>query len=289
MKVLVLGGSGMLGHKLVHCWRDRFDVWTTFRHSASSFEKYGFYEKRKIFENVQAENFDSVLRVLAELKPDVVVNCIGLIKQLKESKSIIPTLTLNSIFPHRLALACEVAGARMITLSTDCVFSGEKADYKEDDVADAIDLYGRSKFLGEVTAANCLTVRTSIIGRELGSAHSLVEWFLSNQNKIVKGFRKAIYTGFPTVVFADILADIIEKQPDLSGVWHISSDPINKFDLLNLIKEAYQVNIGIEPFDDFAIDRSLNSDKFREATGFAPQSWENMIEQMAADSRLINY
>ena len=273
----------MLGHKLVQMWSSRFDVWTTLRGNFSGFERFRIFDKSKTIASVQVDNFDSVVNAFAESRPDAVVNCIGVIKQLKTAKDPIPTLTTNAIFPHRLAKLCKTAGARLITLSTDCVFSGRTGNYTEQDVPDAEDLYGRSKNMGEVEGDDCLTIRTSIIGRELESAHSLVEWFLSNRDSGVRGFTKAIYSGFPTIVLADILANLIENYPKLNGVWQVSSEPVNKYELLLLIRRAYNLNIEIEPDDDFQIDRSLDSSRFRRETGFAPPSWEEMIHQMAAD------
>ncbi|MBV9959025.1 MAG: SDR family NAD(P)-dependent oxidoreductase, partial [Acidobacteria bacterium] len=141
----------------------------------------------------------------------------------------------------------------------------------------------RTKYLGEAKGEGSLTLRTSIIGRELGTAHSLVEWFLSNRGGKVKGFQHAIYSGFPTIVMADIIADLIERHKDLSGLYHVSSEPINKYELLRLMREAYRVEIEIEPETEFRIDRSLDSQKFRAATGFTPDTWPQMIERMAAD------
>ena len=285
MKILILGGAGMLGHKLVQQWRERFEVWTTVRGNYSSVERFGFFEREKTSTNVAAENFDSIVRAFVVAKPDVVVNCIGVIKQLMGAKDPILTLSVNSIFPHRVAQLCQVSGARFITLSTDCVFSGEKGDYRETDTPDAVDLYGQSKHWGEVTNENCLTVRTSIIGRELGTAHSLIDWFLSNRglNRPLKGFTGAIYTGFPATVLADILADIIEMRPNLSGLWHISSDPINKFNLLQMVNEEFNAGLEIESDSDFHCDRSLNSDLYRTEFNFKPSPWAQMIKQMASD------
>ena len=283
-RILILGGSGMLGHKLVQMWRERFDVFATLRGNSERFAKYGIFDSSKTLTNVSAEDFDTVVKAFTAAKPDVVVNCIGVIKQLETAKDPIPTLTVNAIFPHRLAKLCQTAGARLITLSTDCVFSGQKGNYAENETPDATDLYGQSKRWGEVAGENCLTVRSSIIGREIDSAHSLVEWFLSNRGGRVRGFTNAIYSGFPTVVMADILADLIENHPDLNGLWQISSDPINKFELIKLINEVFDAGIEIEPYEDFYCDRSLNSDRFRREINFAPQSWSEMVRRMAADS-----
>lgn len=273
----------MLGHKLYQCYKEVFDTWTCVRSSLKDLEKYGFYDPGKVFQEIDIFDLEKIERITEKLKPDVVINCVGIIKQLPVSKDVIRTLTVNAIFPHRLAELSESKGFRLINISTDCVFKGTKGNYTEEDEADAADLYGRSKNLGEVLQKNCLTIRTSIIGRELGTSHSLVDWFLNNEGGNVKGFVNAIYSGFPTIVFADIIADLIINYPKLEGLYHISSEPINKFDLLNLIKKAFQADIEIEPFEDFRIDRSLSCEKFKSITGFEPLSWETMIEKMAAD------
>jgi dTDP-4-dehydrorhamnose reductase len=283
MKVLIFGGNGMLGHKLVQQLQNRFEVWTTLRSKTESFESLRAINSDNVIYNVEVENFGLVQEIVFKLKPDAIINAVGIIKQLPTSKDVIKILKINSIFPHQLAQLAEVCGFRLINISTDCVFNGRKGNYKEEDVADAEDLYGKSKNLGEVVAANCLTLRTSIIGRELGTSHSLVEWFLSNRGGKVRGFTNAIYTGFPTVILAEIIADLLENFRDLNGLYHVSSEPINKFDLLNLVREYYKVEIQIEPDDDFRIDRSLDSTKFRKETGFAPLKWEKMVEIMAED------
>lgn len=286
MKILILGGGGMLGHKLVQCWQERFDVWSTIRSDQTKYRQYEFFDRERIVERVEVENLQTIEKVIEEIRPNVIVNAIGIIKQLPSAKNVIKTLQINSIFPHQLAELGEKYSARLVTISTDCVFSGLKGNYTEDDITDAQDLYGKSKHLGEVTGEHCLTLRTSIIGRELDGAHSLVEWFLCNQGKTVKGYTNAIYTGFPTVVFANIIADIIENHPNLNGLYQVSSEPINKYELLKLIRDAYRADIRIEPFEEFRIDRSLDSTKFRKAVGFKPLEWHRMVEMMAADNEI---
>ncbi len=282
-KVLIIGGTGMLGHKLVLRWAGRFETYATIRGRIGDRPEYSFLDPARTFEAVEAEPAGRIAGIVRDLAPDVVVNAVGIIKQLPSSKNTIATLTVNSIFPHRLAEIAAQAGARLISVSTDCVFSGGRGMYAESDVPDAADLYGISKRLGEVTGEGCLTVRTSIIGPELVSAHSLLDWFLSNAGRSVRGFRRAIYSGFPTVVLADILGDVIERHPDLSGLYHVSSEPIDKYSLLCLVRDAYGAEIGIEPDDEFAIDRSLDSTRFREETGYRPTAWPLMVEAMAAD------
>jgi dTDP-4-dehydrorhamnose reductase len=283
MKVLVLGGNGMLGHKLVQRWHDDFDVFTTVRGRFSDYERFGIYAADRTFDGVSVGDLGSVEGAVRKSRPDVIFNAVGIIKQLPTSKDVVKTLQINSIFPHQLADIAKKYNARLINISTDCVFDGARGNYTEDDIPNATDLYGKSKNLGEVVAENCLTLRTSIIGRELETAHGLVEWALSNRGKKVNGYVNAIFSGFPTIALADIISDLIRNHLDLSGLYHLSSDPINKFDLLNLIKKSYDIDIDVEPFEEFHIDRSLDSTKFRQATGFRPDPWSKMIDRMASD------
>jgi dTDP-4-dehydrorhamnose reductase len=283
MRILIFGSNGMLGHKLVQILGAKFDVWGTLRGEFLGIERFGIFDRSRTIEQIDITDILSVRRALELARPDVVVNAAGIIKQHPESEDAIRTLRINSVFPKVLAELSDEYKFRLITFSTDCVFSGEKGNYSEAVIPDARTLYGISKLLGEVACDNCLTVRTSIIGRELVSSHSLVEWFLSNRGSTVKGYVNAIYSGFPTIIIAEILSGIIADHPELSGVYNISSDPINKFELLQLLNKYFQANIDVEPFESHAIDRSLDSSAFRKVTGFLPEDWERMIEQMAAD------
>lgn len=283
MKILIFGANGMLGHKLVQQLAGHFDVWGTIRGTIDTVTRYGLFDPMRTLANVSATDVGSIESAIQIVRPDVVVNAVGVIKQLPSAKNVINTLEMNSIFPHRLEELSHKYGFRLITIGTDCVFDGGKGNYSESDNPNATDLYGKSKALGEVTGENCLTIRTSIIGRELGTAHSLIEWFLSNRGKTVTGFANAIYSGFPTIVFADIIASLITDHKELSGLYHVASDPINKFDLLTLVNKYYDATINIERSEEFRIDRSLNGTKFEESTGFRPRPWEDMIRTMAAD------
>jgi dTDP-4-dehydrorhamnose reductase len=290
MRVLILGAGGMLGHKLYQQFQPRFDTWATVRSGYAAYQRYGLLHDDRIIGGVDAFNIDTVIRALGEIKPDVVVNCIGIIKQLRAAKDPIISLEINSLFPHRAANLAAAAGARFIHISTDCVFNGRKGGYTEDDPSDAEDLYGRSKFLGEVhEQPHALTLRTSIIGRELNSRAGLVEWFLShrpgqpNFGQRVRGFRQAIYTGFTTQVMAHIIGDVIEHRPDLHGLYQVASEPINKYDLLLHVRDMYGMNVDIEPYDDFKMDRSLDGSRFEADAGFTPPSWQRMIQDMADD------
>lgn len=286
MKVLIIGGSGMLGHKLVQLLQTNHVVGTTLRGTFEEYNQYGFFEKDRIFENIDVEDISSVERVIQNFHPQIIINAVGVIKQLPTAKDAFKTILLNSLFPHQLAEITRAKGIRLITIGTDCVFDGKKGNYTEADNPNAQDLYGKSKHLGEIEGENCLTLRTSIIGRELKTTHSLVEWFLSSEGKCVKGYTNAIFTGFPTVVFTDIIGKIIEDFPGLSGLYQVASKPINKYDLLKLIRDAYQADIEIESFDDFHMDRSLDASKFEAATGIEIPDWQRMIKRMAEDNAI---
>jgi len=285
MRVLIFGGNGMLGHKLVQVFAPRFETWSTIRGPFPGLERFGFFPRERTISGIDVSDFSSVEKIINELRPDTVVNCIGVIKQRPSAADVVTTLTINSLFPQRLAHLAEKYKFKLITISTDCVFSGTKGNYSDTDVADALDLYGQSKHWGEVSSSGCLTLRTSIIGRELSNGHSLIEWFLSQRGKRVEGYSKAIYSGFPTITFAGIIVEIIENHPSLSGVYNVSSDPISKFDLLTKLKDRLKFDIEITDSTRLIIDRSLNSGRFRQQTGFAPKSWDEMIESLAADCR----
>ncbi len=289
MRLLILGGNGMLGHKLVQVLGARHDVWTTIRSSFADVDRFGIFDRDRIIENVDVTDLASVRRAIKTARPDVIINAAGVIKQLPTSDDVINTLSINSIFPHHLAQMSDEFGFRLICISTDCVFDGKRGNYAETDEANALDLYGRSKNLGEITSGNAVTLRTSIIGRELGTAHSLVEWLLTSRGGKVKGYANAIYSGFPTVVFADIIESLIVEHADLRGLYHVSSGPVSKYDLLVSINKYFDTGVEIERFEDFRIDRSLDSGKFREATGFKPQPWNEMIALMASDAAAKSY
>lgn len=289
LKILILGTTGMLGHTLLKklSERDNLDVYATCRSRNGLSQWFQQEIVDRIYSPVDANKFNSVRRILVEIKPDVVINCIGVIKQLAEAKDPLQCIEINALFPHRLAQACKSVGARLIHISTDCVFSGKKGMYLESDLPDCDDLYGRTKLLGEVDYPHTVTLRTSIIGHELHGGVSLIDWFLGQKER-ARGFTKAIYSGFPTVEMARIIAEIVIPHHELSGLHHVSSEPISKFDLLCLVRDIYGKTIEIEPFDDFVCDRSLDSSRFRAATGYVPPPWPELVahmyEEKAAES-----
>jgi dTDP-4-dehydrorhamnose reductase len=281
MRVLIIGGDGMLGHQLLQLLQYQHEVKVTLRQPASVYQAIGYFNEKNAYFNIDIAYPDRLLSVFSDFSPEIVINAVGMVKQRSEAKEVTPSLEINALFPQHLALLCKVAKARLILMSTDCVFSGEKGSYKESDTPDPKDVYGMSKFLGEVSEEGCITLRTSIIGLELFRKQGLIEWFLAQRGSI-KGYRRAIYSGFTTLEMARIIHFIITKQPQLHGLWHVASTPINKFELLQLLaKYLERKDISIEPYDDFYCDRSLDGSRFIQASGYAPPSWETMLSELA--------
>lgn len=259
-----------------------FDVYGTVR-SVNGLEKF-FPSINKLITNVDIKDFETLERALMKAKPDVVINCIGLIKQHDVSKQHVEAIEINALLPHKIALLCDTSDARLIHFSTDCVFDGKNGHYVESDLPTATDLYGKSKFLGEVDYGKHVTLRTSIIGHELKSAVSLIDWFLS-QEGFVKGYSKAIFSGLPTAYVAKVLKDYVLPNQSLSGLYQLSVEPIDKYSLISKVADVYNKQIEIEKFEDFVIDRSLDSTKFRNETGFAPPTWDELVKFMYSDYR----
>lgn len=284
MKILVLGITGMLGHKLFQQFSqcEELDVYATARTLENAREYFPGKMAEKIYTGVTTDDFDSFIRVFGEVKPDVAVNCIGVIKQLRSASDPLIAINVNALFPHKIANLCRASNTRMVTVSTDCVFDGKKGNYTEEDNPNALDLYGRSKLLGEVDQPHCITLRTSIIGHELNTRNGLIEWFMSQEGKI-KGFTKMIYSGFPTVEFAGIISRYVFPNPELHGVYQVSANAISKYDLLKMVARRYEKVIEIEPVDEPVIDRSLDSRRFQAASGYIPPDWETLVDGMAND------
>jgi len=282
MRVLVLGASGMLGNAMVRVLgeNENWEVFGTLRSNGAA----RFFSPRlaqRLLNGVNVENQDALTKLFAEIRPDIVVNCIGLVKQLADARDPLLCIPINSLLPHRLARLCELIGARLVHMSTDCVFSGKKGGYHETDPSDAEDLYGKSKFLGEVDYPHAITLRSSIIGHELQGQRSLIGWFLS-QERQCRGYSKSIYSGLPTVILAQLVRDEIIPRDNLCGLYHVASKPISKYDLLCLVAQTYGKTIEIIPDDSLVVDRSLNADRFRDATGYITPEWPALIRAMHA-------
>lgn len=282
IKVLILGASGMLGNTVLRLFSkiDGYEVLGTIR-GAKELSPSLLNVSDHIISWVDLKSDDRLMEICNEFMPDIVINCVGLVKQLSESSDPLEAIPINSMLPHRLVKICKKTNARLVHISTDCVFSGDKGMYTEFDVSDAKDIYGRSKFLGEVDNPNTITLRTSIIGHGVQGNKSLIDWFLS-QNGSIKGYTNAIFSGLPTIELARVIKDFVIPNPSLSGLFHVSVDPIRKFDLLRIVANVYQKEIEIIPDDSLKIDRSLDSSKFRLATGFEVKSWPQLIADMRA-------
>ncbi|GIJ22539.1 dTDP-4-dehydrorhamnose reductase family protein [Micromonospora lutea] len=273
-RVLVLGATGMLGHTLM---RELLD--------APGIEVHGAARgvaglpptvAERVTTGVDVLAEGRVGRLLGQVGPDVVVNCVGVIKQRPEVQNAVHTVTVNALFPHQLAEECARRGMRLVHVSTDCVFSGDRGGYVETDIPDPPDLYGRSKLLGEVDRAPALTLRTSIIGHELSGHRSLVDWFLS-QNGVVSGYTKAIYSGITTVEFARLLRSVVLPRENLTGLYHVAASPISKYELLKLVANVYGWAGRIVSHDGFVCDRSMSAEALAQTTGYRPPSWPEMI------------
>lgn len=281
MKIVVLGASGMLGNAVFRYLvsDQRYTVWGTVRSSAS-LKYFSASERERLVVGLDVLSQDDLLEFFMQYRPDVVINCTGLIKQLSTANDPLAVLPINALLPHRLQKLAQLIGARLIHISTDCVYAGTQGQYVEADVSDAEDLYGKSKYIGEVhDSANAITLRTSIIGHELSGSKSLVDWFLS-QSGSVKGYQKAIFSGLPTVEMARVIADYVLPNAALNGLYHVSAEAIDKYSLLKLVAEKYGKTIDIVADDAVAIDRSLDSSRFRQATGYLPPSWADLIVKM---------
>jgi dTDP-4-dehydrorhamnose reductase len=286
MKLLILGGTGMLGHRLWSTFGPHYDVWATVRDHASKIPAIPGIDRSKILDLFDSNNLENLSVLLKNLRPDVVINCIGIIKQLDESKNHIISIGINSLFPHKLAELCYQNGIRMIHMSTDCVFDGATGQYNELDKANAVDLYGKTKLLGEVDyLPNVLTLRTSIIGREIRPKGSLVEWFLSLKGQKVQGYKNAIFSGLTTLALSQIFKNHIFPNPKLNGVYHVSSEPISKYDILEMTRDLFKLEIEIIPEEQMKVNRSLDSQKFRKETGHIPTPWPEMIKDLLVDDK----
>lgn len=281
----------MLGHVLFKklSTKQGLEVFGTIRTASPPSGVFTVAEETRIRPAVDADNFDTIIRAFAAIQPHLVINCVGLIKQLPSSADPLSAVTINSQLPHRISLVCRTAGARLIHISTDCVFNGTKGNYSEADPSDALDLYGRTKFLGEVSyPPHCLTLRTSIIGHEIKNYLSLVEWFLGQSNP-VNGYCQAFFSGLTTLEMTQVLTDHVIPNPALTGLFHVSTSPISKHDLLQLIKHEYSAKAPIVPDNSVRVDRTLDSSAFRSATGYHPPTWPDLIRNMHQDFQSASY
>ncbi len=253
-----------------------------------SFDVYGLVRSKVIGENLKLSknilisgdltNTNTLADLIKEYTPSVIINCAGITKHLKECKNNAKAIQINSLLPHEIVNICRNLNTKIIQISTDCIFSGSKGNYKEQDIPDSIDIYGKSKYLGEISDKPHLTIRTSTIGHEINTKHGLLEWFLV-QNKCM-GYKNAIFSGITTLELAKVIYKILRYYENLNGIYHISSEPIDKYSLLKMISVTYKHNVELAPNLDFRIDRSLNSTRFSLATDYISPQWEEMISSM---------
>jgi dTDP-4-dehydrorhamnose reductase len=279
MRILILGGSGMLGHALLQAFAPRHDVRVTLHHPLQHYRQLHLFSDANAFGGVDMCVPEALAPALIQFRPQAVINCVGLVKQHSDATDVLANLEINAAAPHRIADLCHDAGARVIHVSTDCVFSGRKGMYTEADNPDAEDVYGRAKLLGELDAPHCLTLRTSFVGRELAGKHGLLEWFLA-QSGTIKGFRRAVFSGFTTLELSRIIDMLLTKFPEASGLYHVSSAPIDKYSLLKLFQERFRRPLTIEADDSMVIDRSLDSSRFRHDFHYRPAEWPAMVQEL---------
>lgn len=282
MRILILGATGMLGHALTFelSRRPGLDVIGAARNPARLRGQVPDAFLVRLHGGLKARDIATVAVLLDATRPDVVINAVGLIRQLPEGRQPLPCIEINARLPHQLLALCRDRGARLIHVSTDCVFDGEKGSpYVEDDAPSARDVYGLSKYLGEVRESPGLTLRTSIIGHELRNRRSLLEWFLAQEGPVT-GYARAIYSGLPTCELARVIAEYVLPRPDLSGLFHVASAPISKYELLGLINATYGKNIRILPDEMIVEDKTLSCEKFSQETGYKAPSWPELISTM---------
>jgi dTDP-4-dehydrorhamnose reductase len=273
----------MLGHKLFSHLSRRFPkTYATLKQGKSHYVDSGLFESDKVIDNVDVTDFDLLTGVMKCIRADFIFNCTGITKRRKEADEYIQAITLNSLFPHKLAMWAGENSAKTVNFSTDCVFDGIKGNYDEESPTNATDIYGKTKALGEVISDNSLTLRSSFIGTELGKGTELLEWFLS-QKETVHGFTNAIYTGLTTLELCRVIENILLHHKDATGIYNVSSEPISKYDLLSLVKRKMNLDVEIVPDEKFRCDRSLNSGKFRKTFNYSPPSWEQMIDELSSD------
>jgi dTDP-4-dehydrorhamnose reductase len=276
----------MLGHKMFQRLRSVFQCTTAIMRNTKTsppFCHIDLFRGSDVYDGVDCMETDALQQTLVGIQPDFIVNCVGIIKQRPQANDAVAGIAINALLPHQLAAWARAWGGRVIHFSTDCVFSGARGSYIEEDASDAHDLYGRSKFLGEVITENALTLRTSMIGREIEEHRSLLDWFLAQKGRSVRGYRRVIYSGVTTNHLADLVSAIIRDYPKLSGLFQVVSAPISKYELLCLLRDAYSADIVIEPDDREVSDRSMRGDKLQRAIGYVAPSWPALVQQLAAD------
>lgn len=283
MRILIFGGDGMLGHRLLRQLSARHETRVTLRRPLAEYSRFGLFSRDNAFDETDARDVRRVAAVVSAFRPQAVINAVGIVKQRPEAREIEISSEVNALFPHRLAALCRARLAHLLHLSTDCVFSGEKGNYAEADRPDPVDVYGETKLRGEIDAPGAITLRTSMIGTELDRKTGLVEWLLAQKGKTIKGYRKAVFSGFTTAELARLIEMLVTRHPGAHGLYHASSAPISKLDLLAGLERRLGLGVTIVPDDAVACDRSLDSSRLRKAFDYEPPSWDAMLDELAGD------
>lgn len=270
----------MLGHQVAHQLSRSHDVVTTVR-KPPTLEIETALAGCAVVVGVDIRDPGATRDLLLSTRPHAVINAVGIVKQRPEGADPLESIEVNSLFPHRLASEASLVDARVIHISTDCVFSGTRGDYREPDNPDPIDLYGRSKLLGELSGQRCMTIRTSMIGLELAHFTGLIEWFL-HQRHMVRGYTKVIWNGLTTTELARVLDTLVTDYPTMDGIWHVSGQTISKYELLSSLATMIGRRPAVVPDDSVVIDRSLNSKRFREAIQYEPPGCDAMLSELAS-------
>ncbi len=286
MRILILGANGLIGYTLWKQFQEKYDTYAVTRlPKATLAEHTSLFESDKVIDKIDISDFHHLTGIIRALRPECILNGTGVTKRRHEIHHIETALTINSLFPHKLAEWCLGQGIRLINFSTDCVFHGDSGDYNEESITTAIDNYGRTKAFGEVTdMMNCVTIRSSFIGREIMHKTELLEWFLAQDGKSIKGFTNALYSGVSTIQMSKVVSHILDNFPNLHGLYQLAPEkPISKYDLLCIAKKAFGSSVQIVTDDSFISNKSLNGSKLKNEIGFEVPSWNTMMTELAQD------
>jgi dTDP-4-dehydrorhamnose reductase len=284
MRILILGVSGLIGHKLLQELSSNFEVFGTLHKSKVQYGNLSLFSGNNIIENIDVAEFEILKDVLYAVNPDVILNCVGITKRKIIVNNPLNALIINSVFPHQLANWAKINHKRVIHFSTDCVFDGRIGNYNELSLTTAEDTYGRTKALGEINYDHSLTIRSSFIGQELFDRTELLDWFLAQNGKQIKGFKNTFYSGVSTIFMARVITNIISNFPDLSGLYQLAPEKsISKYELLNIAQKAFNVNIEIIPDEEHVHRPTLDASKLKNEINLIIPSWKEMMQELASD------
>ncbi|TRX40139.1 dTDP-4-dehydrorhamnose reductase family protein [Flavobacterium restrictum] len=290
MRILILGVSGLIGHKLLQDLKKDFEIYATLHRAKSDYGDLPLFSEKNIIENIDVLDYEVLKGVLFAVNPDVILNCVGITKRKINTDNFLDVLMVNSVFPHKLARWAKKNKKRVIHFSTDCVFDGKKGNYDETSLTNAEDLYGRTKALGEINYSHTLTIRSSFIGQELFDKTELLDWFLSQEGKTINGFKKVLYSGVSTQFMASVVKNILLNFPDLSGLYQLAPEnAIPKYELLSIAKEAFKVSVTINADEKYVHLPTLDGSKLKNAMDLKIPSWKEMMIDLALNKDFYSY